>query len=79
MVSDEKYCLSQDPASTSLLRLTSSSPGYHDYQMMVNGDNIAVYCLCVGVFCVYLSVFVCAFILCVGNVKQDSIFGLNSR
>ena len=47
--------------------------------MMVNDDNFAVYCLCVGVFCVYLSVFVCAFILCVGNVKQDSIFGLHSR
>ena len=33
--------------------------------------------------CVYVSVFVCALILCVGNVKsrrlQDSIFGLQSR
>ena len=33
--------------------------------------------------CVYVSVFVCAFILCVGNVKshmlQDNIFGIHSK
>ena len=45
---------SQDPASTSLLRLTSSSPGYEG---TVNDDNFAVYCLCETV-CV-LECFVC--------------------
>ena len=45
------------------LRLPSSLPGYDDYEKMVNDDEFAVYCLCVGVFYVYVSVFVSAFIL----------------
>ena len=49
------------------LRLPSL-PGYFDYERMVNDDKLAVYCLCETVcvserFFVYVSVFVCAFIL----------------
>ena len=57
----QQYFLSQDPALR--LRLPSSLPGYDDYEKMVNDDEFAVYCLCVGVFYVYVSVFVSAFIL----------------
>ena len=53
--SDEQYRLSQDPASR--LRLTSSFPGYDDYQRMVNDDECAVH--------VCVSVFVCGSVLCV--------------
>ena len=76
LAENQQYCLSQDPSLR--LQLPSSLPGYVDYERMVNDDKL-VYCLWVRVFCV--SVFVCASILCVGNVKshmlQDNIFGLH--
>ena len=79
LAANQQYRLSQDPALR--LQLPSSLPGYFEYERMVNDDKLAVYCLCVRVFCV--SVFVCASILCVGNVKshmlQDNIFGIHSR
>ena len=43
-ISSNILFFSQVPASTSLLRLTSSSPGYDDH--VRNDDKFAMYCLC---------------------------------